>query len=92
LTKWTKGFSASGVEGVEVVGLLNDAFSRKGLKIKVKAIVNDTVGTLISHSYSDPQTFIGGILSLKPKLSLELGLMLPMLKRLRMSKSGMLVI
>jgi hexokinase len=61
LTRWTKGFSAAGVEGNEVVALLNEAFARRALKIKVKAIVNDTVGTLIAHSYSDPQTYIGGI-------------------------------
>lgn len=32
------------------------------MKIKVSALVNDTVGTLISHAYSDPQTYVGVIL------------------------------
>ncbi len=30
--------------------------------IAIKAIVNDTVGTLIAHAYSDPQTYISVIL------------------------------
>ncbi len=60
--KWTKGFSAPGVEGQDVVKLLQQAFARKGLKIEIKAIVNDTVGTLIAHAYTDPQTYISVIL------------------------------
>jgi hexokinase len=28
----------------------------------VTALVNDTVGTLISHAYTDPQTYVGVIL------------------------------
>jgi hexokinase len=32
------------------------------LQIKVSAIVNDTVGALISHSYVDPSTYVGVIL------------------------------
>jgi len=62
LVKWTKGFACPGVEGEEVVGLLKAALKRKGLCISVKAIVNDTVGTLIAHAYEDPQTLIGVIL------------------------------
>ena len=45
-----------------MVDLLQQAFVRKGLNIKIKAIVNDTVGTLIAHAYSDPQTYISVIL------------------------------
>jgi hexokinase len=41
---------------------LEAAFTRKGLMIAIKAIVNDTVGTLIAHAYSDPQTYISVIL------------------------------
>jgi hexokinase len=62
LVKWTKGFSAPGVEGVDVVDLLQKAFHRKGLNIDIKALVNDTVGTLIAHAYSDPHTYIAVIL------------------------------
>jgi hexokinase len=59
---WTKGFTAEGVEGENVVSLLQAAFKRRNLNIKVTALVNDTVGTLISHAYSDPQTYVGVIL------------------------------
>lgn len=62
MLKWTKGFSCSGVENQDVVKLLDAAFARKGLKIEIKAIVNDTVGTLIAHAYTDPQTYISVIL------------------------------
>ncbi|KAJ3103087.1 hexokinase A [Phlyctochytrium planicorne] len=62
LMYWTKGFSASGVEGADVGQLLQDAFARKGLNISVTALVNDTTGTLISHAYSQPNTCVGVIL------------------------------
>jgi hexokinase len=62
LSKWTKGFTASGVEGKDVVILLHEAFKRKGLGVDIKAVVNDTVGTLMSHAYSEPETLIGVIL------------------------------
>ncbi|KAI9203107.1 uncharacterized protein BJ171DRAFT_443643 [Polychytrium aggregatum] len=59
---WNKGFSCDGVVGHDVVRLLQDALKRKGANITVKALVNDTVGTLVSHAYSDPQTYLGIIL------------------------------
>ncbi|KAI8897032.1 hypothetical protein BC833DRAFT_540711 [Globomyces pollinis-pini] len=62
LTHWSKGFTCSGVVGVDVVDLLQLAFDKKGLKINIKALVNDTVGTLVTHAYTDPQTYIGVIL------------------------------
>lgn len=62
LISWTKGFSASGVVNEDVVGLLQAAFKRRKLNITVTALVNDTVGTLISHSFTDPQTYAGVIL------------------------------
>jgi hexokinase len=62
LVKWTKGFECNGVEGEDVVDILNAAFAKRGLKIEIKALINDTVGTLIAHSYVDPQTFISVIL------------------------------
>lgn len=100
LMKWTKGFTCTGifsslkpigVEGKDVVALLNSAFSRAGLNISIKAIVNDTVlelsglliigtfqnnekvGTLIAHSYKDPQTFISGIHDLTTSVILGTG-------------------
>ncbi|KAI8826230.1 hexokinase-domain-containing protein [Fimicolochytrium jonesii] len=62
LYHWTKGFTAEGVVGQDVVGLLDAALRRKGLKIDVTALVNDTVGTLISHAYLDTATTMGVIL------------------------------
>lgn len=63
LLAWTKGFSASGVEGEEVVGLLGDALRRAGVNdVHVAALVNDTVGTLMARRYSEPKTIMGVIL------------------------------
>ncbi|KAJ3409739.1 hexokinase A [Chytridiales sp. JEL 0842] len=62
LMTWTKGFTASGVEQQDVVQLLQDAFHRKNLSIEVVALVNDTTGTLMSHAYLSPNTYVGVIL------------------------------
>ncbi len=63
LIKWTKGFTAKGVIGEDIVVLLNNALKRKGIScINVAALVNDTVGTLASKCYSNPSCDIGVIL------------------------------
>lgn len=62
LLEWTKGFTNPGVVGNDVVGLLQAAYIRKGLKATVSALVNDTVGTLMSAAYSDTAARIGVIL------------------------------
>ena len=62
LVIWTKGFSASGCVGEDSVELLEKALRNCGIDMKVTAICNDTVGTLISRSYSDPKTAVGIIL------------------------------
>ncbi|KAL1915712.1 uncharacterized protein VTP21DRAFT_6471 [Calcarisporiella thermophila] len=62
LIHWTKGFNCSGVEGKDIVELLRDALSRKNVPVEVLALVNDTVGTLISQGYKDPNTLLGVIL------------------------------
>ena len=47
LVKWTKGFNCAGVEGEDVVQLLQEAIARRGdVKIEVCAILNDTTGRL----------------------------------------------
>nr|XP_039261313.1 hexokinase-2-like [Styela clava] len=52
LISWTKGFSAEGVEGMDVVSLLREAIDRRGdIKVAIIAVVNDTVGTLMSCAY-----------------------------------------
>uniref|UniRef100_A0A8D0F3S4 hexokinase n=1 Tax=Strix occidentalis caurina TaxID=311401 RepID=A0A8D0F3S4_STROC len=60
LLSWTKGFSASGCVGQDVVHLLREAAQRKQhLGLKVVAVVNDTVGTMMSCAYEDPKCEIG---------------------------------
>jgi len=49
---WTKGFSATNAVGHDVVKLLQDAFDRKRIHVKCVALVNDTVGTLLSRAYT----------------------------------------
>lgn len=62
LITWTKDFSASGVVGNDVVGLLSAALARYGLeKINISALLNDTVGTLVAKSYEDPGCDVGVI-------------------------------
>jgi hexokinase len=62
LIKWTKGFSTTGVEGNNVVQLLQDAFTREKIAIRVVALCNDTVGTLITQYIQDETTQMGVIL------------------------------
>lgn len=71
LEAWTKGFATGHntkdpVVGRDVVALLTDALRRKGLKIECAAVVNDTVGTLLSCAYQkkpgSPPCVVGVIL------------------------------
>ncbi|KAJ2357946.1 hypothetical protein GGF43_001145 [Coemansia sp. RSA 2618] len=62
LVQWTKGLNVPGCVGRDVVRLLQDALLRLGLRVKVVALVNDTVGTLLSAAYSDPTAQMGVIL------------------------------
>ena len=55
LVAWTKSFNASGVEGQDVVKMLNEAITRRNnLKVNVIAILNDTTGTLVK-GHSGPE-------------------------------------
>jgi len=63
LLVWTKGFTAKGVEGEDVIVLLNEALKKKDIHcIRVAALANDTVGTLVARSYKDPSCDLGVIL------------------------------
>lgn len=63
LVAWTKGFSASGVEGRDIVRLLKISLEREGIdNVSVAALTNDTVGTLAARSYSDGDCDIGVII------------------------------
>jgi len=62
LINWTKGFSATGVIGKNVVTLLRDSLKRSGMsRINVVALANDTVGTMAARSYKDPLCDVGVI-------------------------------
>ncbi|XP_053297150.1 hexokinase-2 [Pleuronectes platessa] len=63
LIRWTKGFNCSGVEGQDVVKLLKDAIHRRAdYDIGSVAMVNDTVGTMMSCGYRDQSCEIGMII------------------------------
>ena len=60
LISWTKGFHCKNVEGRDVVQLLDAAIKKRGeINVNVVAIVNDTVGTLVSCAFAEPDTKIG---------------------------------
>jgi hexokinase len=57
----TQGFTASGAAGQDVVKLLQDALERRKVNVYVAALVNDTVGTLLSHAYQSGASVAGAI-------------------------------
>ncbi len=62
LTKWTKEFAFSGVEGENVVNLLEQAIDARTdteREFRVSALANDTVGVLAAGAYLDPRCDIG---------------------------------
>ncbi|KAL2268880.1 hypothetical protein VTJ83DRAFT_3726 [Remersonia thermophila] len=54
LIRWTKGFDIPDAVGKDVCALLQTEIDKLHLPVKVAALVNDTVGTLMAHSYSSP--------------------------------------
>ncbi len=69
LEKWTKEFAFTGVEGMDVVRLLEEAITSKSnespaLKtLSVSALANDTVSTLAWGAYLDPRCDMGLIVA-----------------------------
>ncbi|KAJ9164592.1 Phosphotransferase [Coniochaeta hoffmannii] len=61
LQRWTKGFDIDGVEGHNVVPMFEAALERRGVPIKLAALINDTTGTLIASAYTDTKMKIGCI-------------------------------
>ncbi|XP_005915168.1 hexokinase HKDC1 [Haplochromis burtoni] len=60
LVSWTKGFKATDCEGHDVVNLLREAIKRRNeYDLDIVAVVNDTVGTMMSCAYEDPQCEVG---------------------------------
>lgn len=61
LLTWTKGFSAKNAVGHDVVKLLQDSLDAKKIHVRCSALVNDTVGTLLSRSYQSGPALVGAI-------------------------------
>ncbi|KIN04612.1 hypothetical protein OIDMADRAFT_115606 [Oidiodendron maius Zn] len=61
LQRWTKGFDIAGVEGHNVVPMFEAALAKRGVPIKLTALINDTTGTLIASAYTDTAMKIGCI-------------------------------
>lgn len=64
LIRWTKGFNIPEAVGQDVCVLLQTEIDRLHLPVKVAALVNDTVGTLMARSYTSPgktSTLVGAI-------------------------------
>lgn len=59
LQRWTKGFDIKGVEGQDVVPMLQEVIAKLNLPIDVLAVINDTSGTLVASAYTDSQTQMG---------------------------------
>lgn len=64
LIRWTKGFNIPDAVGHDVCALLQTAIDELHLPVRVAALVNDTVGTLMARSYTSPGetgTMLGAI-------------------------------
>jgi len=64
LMRWTKGFDIQDAVGKDVCALLQQEIDELHLPVKVAALVNDTVGTLMARSYTSPGktgTLLGAI-------------------------------
>ncbi|KAF2666447.1 hypothetical protein BT63DRAFT_458804 [Microthyrium microscopicum] len=64
LIRWTKGFDIADAIGKDVCGLLQAEIDALHLPVRVAALVNDTVGTLMARSYTSPGktgTLLGAI-------------------------------
>ncbi|XP_062242884.1 hexokinase HKDC1-like [Platichthys flesus] len=60
LVSWTKGFKATDCEGHDVVDMLRDAIKRRNeFELDIAVIANDTVATMMSCAYEEPQCEIG---------------------------------
>ncbi|CAM9022604.1 unnamed protein product [Wickerhamomyces anomalus] len=59
LQRWTKGYDIEGVEGKDVVPMLQDALAARNVPIDVVALINDTTGTLVASAYADPEAKMG---------------------------------
>jgi len=56
LIRWSKGFDIPGVVGHDVCALLQIELNELQLPIRVTALINDTIGTLIARVYASPSS------------------------------------
>ncbi|KAL7673466.1 hypothetical protein ACOME3_008322 [Neoechinorhynchus agilis] len=62
LLNWTKGFKSTGCEGKDITRMLDDAFARRAdIKVDTVAVLNDTVGTMLSSAYDYDDCRVGVI-------------------------------
>ncbi|CAD6921572.1 unnamed protein product [Tilletia controversa] len=62
LLQWTKGFSCPDAVGHDVVKLLQNSLDSQKRRVRVRALVNDTVGALLTSSYqTGGKTLMGAI-------------------------------
>ncbi|KAF9280829.1 glucokinase [Linnemannia elongata] len=59
LIEWTKGYNCQGMVGKDPAEFLQQALLSRNLNVNVSALMNDTVGTLLSHAYLHPRTVVG---------------------------------
>ncbi|KAJ1842333.1 hypothetical protein LPJ57_010047, partial [Coemansia sp. RSA 486] len=59
LSMWNKSFTVPNSVGRDVVNLTQSAFQRHHVAVEVVAVLNDTVGTLMTSGYSNPDTQMG---------------------------------
>ncbi|XP_015782952.1 hexokinase-1 [Tetranychus urticae] len=62
LVTWTKSYDIKDAIGQDAAALLQKAIDRKGLKINVAAILNDSSGTLVKGIYLDQDCGVGVIM------------------------------
>jgi len=62
LVKWTKRFRTSGCVGEDVGVLMQEALNKEGVPLKIEAVCNDTVGTLVACAMEHPTCKVGIIL------------------------------
>lgn len=67
LLRWVKGFDIPDAVGKDVCQLLQEELDRMEVPVKVNAIVNDTLGTLMTRAYTLPvdktRTSVGAVFS-----------------------------
>lgn len=64
LIRWSKGFDIPGAVGLNMCALLQAAFIEHTIPVRVTALINDTVGTLLAQAYTSnrsTKTVLGAV-------------------------------